>query len=440
MHVHLSENERALFHRIAEIGNRYETARARLLLLAGEGKDTADIAAMVNLSARRVRYWLREFEARRQGVFSEQVRVRAAVRSADTPPEQEAVSVETESEGTPPPPAKEKPPPGGVDKPRRKLRLNKTPGVLPDDPMSEAGRKILFYHFERMLQHEPGTRLGEDIEALHDMRVATRRMRAAFRVFESFYRRKTVKPHIKGLRATGRALGVVRDLDVFMEQVQAYQNELSAPGDGLEPLLETWQTQREAARAQMHAYLDSPQFARFVDAFGDFLATPGAGARRRKEGGAPKSYLVRHVVPRLIYERFEAVRSYDIVLDSAPIETLHALRIEFKRLRYALEFFEEVLGPEAKKVIKAVKAMQDHLGDLNDADVAGSILQTFVADYEQSQVGVQISERRSIDKVIQYMARRAADKHALMVRFPEKWMQFNREAVRRDLALAVAAL
>lgn len=65
----------------------------------------------------------------------------------------------------------------------------KDPGVLPDDPMSEAGRKVLRFHFGRMLEHEPGTRLGDDIEELHDMRVATRRMRSAFRVFTSYFDR-----------------------------------------------------------------------------------------------------------------------------------------------------------------------------------------------------------------------------------------------------------
>ena len=64
--------------------------------------------------------------------------------------------------------------------------LPETPGVGPDDPMSEAGRKTLRFHYQRMVHNEPGTRLGEDIEFLHDMRVATRRMRAAFRVFGSF--------------------------------------------------------------------------------------------------------------------------------------------------------------------------------------------------------------------------------------------------------------
>ncbi len=80
-------------------------------------------------------------------------------------------------------------------------------GILPDDSLAEAGRKVMRYHFAQMLRHEEGTRLGEDIEALHDMRVATRRLRAAFEVFGEAFEPDALKPHLKGLRATGRALG-----------------------------------------------------------------------------------------------------------------------------------------------------------------------------------------------------------------------------------------
>ena len=54
------------------------------------------------------------------------------------------------------------------------------------------------------------------------MRVATRRMRAAFQVFDPYYKDKAIKPHIKGLRRTGQALGAVRDLDVLLEKARAF--------------------------------------------------------------------------------------------------------------------------------------------------------------------------------------------------------------------------
>ncbi len=425
--IALEEGERAALERITEIGNKYEARRARLFLLSARNAGVAEIAEQLGMSRRRVRYWLRAFERRRVGVFSERLLSRL-----DAMPDWETRAMKTGVEIAAPP--AESTPAPGAEKPRRKLRLDKAPGVQPGDPMSEAGRKALFFHFERMLLHEAGTRLGEDIEALHDMRVATRRMRAAFRVFGDFYKPRALKKHLKRLRATGRALGAVRDLDVFMEKIAHYQDGLpEAERGGMEPLLDAWRARREQARAEMLTHLDSEAFTGFVEDFADFLATPFAGAQQAEA-------LVRHVAPRLIYERLEAVRRYETILDTAPIETYHALRIDFKRFRYTLEFFQEVLGPEAGAVIEEVKGMQDHLGDLNDAHVAGGILQEFVAHYERSQAGVPVAERRSIDRVIQYMADRAAEQHRLLTTFPEAWARFNRAEVRRALASAVAVL
>ena len=68
-----------------------------------------------------------------------------------------------------------------------RLPTVKTPGVMAEDLHSEAGRKVLRFHLARMLAREPGTRDGADPEELHGMRVATRRMRAAWRVFGDAY-------------------------------------------------------------------------------------------------------------------------------------------------------------------------------------------------------------------------------------------------------------
>jgi hypothetical protein len=144
--------------------------------------------------------------------------------------------------------------------------------ISPTDTLAEAGRKVMRQHFVAMLKQEEDTRHGEDIEALHDMRVATRRMRASFEVFGNAFEAKALKPHLKGLRATGRFLGRVRDLDVFMEKAQRYLDELPqyAP-HGLDSLLQSWQAQREKARAAMLAYLDSKEYQNFKDAFVAFI-------------------------------------------------------------------------------------------------------------------------------------------------------------------------
>jgi CHAD domain-containing protein len=324
------------------------------------------------------------------------------------------------------------------DKRLEALLAKNKPGVKPDDSLSEAGRKVLGYHFGQMVAHEAGTRLGEDIEELHDMRVATRRMRAAFEVFQDAFETKAVKKHLKGLKATGRALGRVRDLDVFMEKAQHYL--ASVPQEersGLDPLLMLWENERQEDRQTMLQHLDSQDYVDFKRKFLEFVSTPGMGAKPIPE---TKPQLVQHVVPVLIYTRLASVRAYGPLLDAATIEQLHSLRIEFKKLRYTLEFFKEVLGEQTKALIEEVKILQDHLGDLNDADVACSILREFLDEWESRQIYRPINERENPEPVVAYLASKHAERYFLTTSFQEAWGKFDRPEMRANLAAAVAVL
>lgn len=314
------------------------------------------------------------------------------------------------------------------------------PGIEPWDTIAVAAKKTLLYHFSVMLENEPGTRLGEDIEALHDMRVATRRMRAAFDVFNAALNQAVVKSHLKGLRATGRALGRVRDLDVFMEKAGKYLETL--PQDNrhdLDPLLNGWNNERQLARKAMLDYLDSNSFLIFKRQFNLFLRTPGLGEANLDQPG-PIPYLVREVAPQLLYTRLASVRSYEPLLSTASLDQLHALRIELKKLRYTAEFFREVLGTEISKVIWDIKKIQDHLGNLNDARVACQILGEFLEHWEQGQSNLRLAERQNSEPLVAYLAAKHAERHRLLVTFPQTWSTFNRQELRQNLAMAVSVL
>jgi CHAD domain-containing protein len=314
-------------------------------------------------------------------------------------------------------------------------------GLAAGDPLSEAGRKALRFQFARMLGQEAGTRLGDDIEALHHMRVATRRLRAAFEVFDVAFESGELKPYRRGLRQAGRALGKVRDLDVLMDKARKYIAGL--PEDrrqGLDPLLEYWTAQRAAAREEMLAYLDGKDYADFKRQFNIFLNTPGAGARPVPPG-QPVPHTVRDLAPALIYERLAAVRAYAPLLADAPVETLHALRIEFKKLRYTVEYFQEALGKRSKIVLDLCKQLQDHLGDLNDAEVAAHLLHQFIDEWDAGQNALPIHERRHIGEVVNYLAYNHAERHRLMSTFQNVWhKRFEHSAFRRSLAQAVSVL
>jgi CHAD domain-containing protein len=323
------------------------------------------------------------------------------------------------------------------------------PGITPDDPMSEAGRKTFRFHYLRMLYHEPGTRRGKDIEALHDMRVATRRMRAAFHVFGDYFAPEVVAPYLKGLRRTGRALGAVRDLDVFRAKTQTYIDTLpESKRAGLDRFLTTLEARREEARAQMLVYLDSKNYYRFVRSFGVFVETEGMGGLGvTANEGEPRPYRVRHVAPMAIYERLAAVRAYDewVSVPDPPLPRLHALRIACKRLRYTLEFFSEVLGADHKPLVKEVVTIQDLLGGLQDAVVASCILRGYLVwgTWGENAVDNHLPDLESsivAPGVAAYLAARQDELKRLLDAFPQAWRRLNGGEFLRMVAMAVSAL
>lgn len=413
----LSDHERARLIDLRDHASAPLARRAQIILLSEADTPVTAIASDVGLTRAQVYHWRREWLKRRLDIFP------APAGRATS----EAATHETVPAPRP-----------GVEVPRLPLQLRETVGMLPDDPMAEAARKALLFHFERMLLHEPGTREGQDIEAVHDMRVATRRMRSALRLFKPFFEPGTLRPFRRHLRRIALALGEVRDLDVFLEKAFRFLSE--HPDIDLSPLIATWEAQRQQARCALIDRMDSKSFGRFVTDFHIFLTTPGMGAIPLPGPGDATAYQVRHIAPRVIYEHYEQVRAYDTVLDGASLLTLHALRIAFKRLRYTVEFFEEVLGPEVKLVIKDIKVMQDHLGDLNDTRVVGEMLRQFVDRHNADYSGVPVFLRPDISGVLHYARAREAEQQHLLDTFPEAWANFNRDELRRAIALAVAAL
>ncbi|MFL7791352.1 MAG: CHAD domain-containing protein [Anaerolineae bacterium] len=419
----LTSKERASCSQIAARDDMYGR-RARAALALDEGLTPPEASARAGLSERRVRYWLAAFRKDRMNVFP--------VR----------VLTETQPESPQPRPAKKTPK-------QKALKPPEKPGLEANDTMAKAARKTFYFHFLRMLYHEAGTRLGEDIEELHDMRVATRRMRAAFQVFSDYLDMDKMRVFLKGLKRTGRTLGAVRDLDVFWEKTQHYLDTLPPERQNdLEPLRVVWEAERERDRTKMVAYLDSARYIQFKERFGKFLQTPGAGELPPfSETGEPIPNRLRHVVPVLVYQRLAAVRAYDEWVNGAdvPLERLHQLRIAAKGLRYTLEYFQEILGPNAKDAIKEIKGLQDHLGDLQDAVVASNLLRDFMTwgtwGHTQTKEGVTLpSEPIVAPGVAAYLAARQVELQQLVGTFPQAWERIQSADFGQLVAAALSPL
>jgi CHAD domain-containing protein len=263
--------------------------------------------------------------------------------------------------------------------PDTRLIVGRTPGVTADDHVAEAGRKVMRFHLARMLAREAGVREGKDLEDVHAMRVATRRQRAAWRVFGSSFRQGRTKRYRTGLRDVASRLGVVRDLDVLLDAADAYRADQPVTEQrAMEPLLRDWREHRDDARVLLIRELDSDGYRRWLDDYRDFVRTEGAGVL---PVGPTQPHRIKDTAGSRIWTAYEQVRGYEAVLRWADVETLHELRIAGKWLRYTLEFVREALGDDAAPLIARVTALQDHLGLMNDADVSGSMARTFLVEH-----------------------------------------------------------
>jgi triphosphatase len=211
----------------------------------------------------------------------------------------------------------------------------------------EVAFAILRRHFAEMLAHEPGVRLGEDPEELHDMRVATRRLRAALKLYSDFLPKRSER-YERDLRWVGGALGEVRDLDVHLQRLS---EESSRNGEVLEEVVALLRERRVEARRGMLEALDSNRYERLIASFSATL--------RRGRSPSPTSPILE-AAPDLVRDRYKKVRkSANTLSEDSPPEHFHELRKKGKRLRYALEPLQEIYGNPAKNMVKLLKNMQE---------------------------------------------------------------------------------
>jgi CHAD domain-containing protein len=307
--------------------------------------------------------------------------------------------------------------------------------VLLEDSMAEAGRKILLRNFVQMLSHEPGARTGEEIENVHQMRVATRRMRSAFRVFKPYYKTKVVQSFVKSLKTIADALGVIRDLDVMIDDLEQHQAKLAQPDQPAhQATIDQLNARRDKTRGKLIVLLDSDAYQQFVQVYANFLTQPGKGLKGMDTGGI-NPYQVRHVVPVVIHHYLANVRAYDVVIENAELATLHALRIDFKQLRYTIAHFSDVLGTTSQQFIKDIKTMQDYLGRLNDIRVARPYLKPYLK-------GKRAAFLDDVSKVAlqTYLVMLKDEETQRYIDFPEAWAKFNTRTVQRKLADSLLVL
>ena len=229
----------------------------------------------------------------------------------------------------------------------------------PSAPPTEHIRETLHAQFSQMLQHDPGTRLGRDNEALHRMRVATRRIRAILRAVQSFLAPEWTDHVRQEVGWISSLLGEVRDWDVLLEYFRQHFHDFS-PNEqrSFQSILNKFEDQRSIARAGLLEGLRSDRYLNLLNHVEDSLTHLPF---------QPSSPTIVDLARKAFHKLQDFVNSSNTVF---PKPELHRTRILLKRARYAIELAEPLLEKRAKRFIQQAKHTQDLLGQHQDAVVA----------------------------------------------------------------------
>lgn len=220
-----------------------------------------------------------------------------------------------------------------------------------------------------MLANRDGALSGDDPDAVHDMRVASRRLRTAIDLFGDHLPNKRVKQATKHLRATTRALGGPRELDVQLGMLRTLRKR--ATGDAEGAAIESAQQDVDAKRVKqgrkMHDALAAIDFDAVRKTLGDI-------AKAIDDWNAPDLHAAAWALiePLIV----PALRDVPALREREDPAAMHTTRIAIKRLRYAIELLEAAFVSEHKALRDHMRDLQDLLGDHHDLHV----LEQWLAD------------------------------------------------------------
>jgi CHAD domain-containing protein len=237
-------------------------------------------------------------------------------------------------------------------------------GKPPRPPRDHAIRARIRAQLEEILAHDPGTRLGGDPESLHDFRVAVRRLRALLRTIRPLVDASRTEPLRDELKWLGGVLGDVRDLDVLLEHLRGELTALGTPESTLgAEALHALESERDAKRDALLEALATDRYFALLDLLEQTASTLEVGAKARMR--------------KLAAKEFRRLRRDVKAGGAEPSDpVLHEIRKRAKKARYAAEL---VGGGSAARFVAETKALQDVLGEHNDAIVAEQRLHTLYA-------------------------------------------------------------
>ncbi len=283
---------------------------------------------------------------------------------------------------------------------------------LSDEPSAgDVIRAAVARAVTQLLLHLPAARLGEDIEGVHRARVATRRLRSVLRTFRPLLDPQWARGLEDDLRWLADDLGRVRDADVLLVRLRATIDdhpELQTAATAR--VIEALEQQRRRANRALLDHLDRRRADHLFDLLVEAAADPRTVAKAERSAAERLRRLVRRRWRRL-------ERAVDSLGADPSMDDLHRVRILAKRTRYASEAVIPAVGRPARRFARSISRLQDHLGELHDAEMAVAWLGELA---ETADGGTAFAAGR--------LAQAIADEGA---RFREGWRVHYEKAARK---------
>jgi CHAD domain-containing protein len=273
-------------------------------------------------------------------------------------------------------------------------------------PAGEALGIALDAEYQALLAHDPGTRRGDDPEDLHQLRVATRRLRAFLRAARPLVDSDWATSLRAELGWLGGHLGPARDLDVMLGRLRAEVDALDGDTDVASGLLDALEAERAAAYRDVVDALGGDRYFALLD--------------RLEAAAAPRLTGDETTLARIFHRQAKRMRRTFSALGEDPEDdALHASRIAVKRARYAADLASHELGRPGEQFVAVAKRMQDILGDHQDAVVAEGRIRAWAASAPESGFAAGRLVQLERDRMA---AARAA--------WPDTWRRLDRAARR----------
>ena len=295
--------------------------------------------------------------------------------------------------------------------------------------------KYLHSQLEKLQKELAGAYIGDDIECVHQSRVASRRMRAGLEFFNNCFPAKKTKKWLNQIKKVTKKLGLARDRDVQIEFIQEFLSNLDKRGKqyrrGIKRLLLRLQQSRQKLQPKLVKGIDSFNSSGVLaDVHGEIEKV--LFVSKDKAISLQSEFIFQKSSQRIKQQLDELLSHQNCLTNPLDKNGHHQMRISAKRLRYTLEICDIAFDGELKEMIKAVKKTQTFLGDIHDCDVWADYLEQFIVEEKQKMIEYFGHSRSfsSIQKGLDYLKSECARRRDMLFgEFVEYWKGISEEGL-----------